>query len=101
MAHGLEVYTAAGATRLAVTDRITRLLLRRSLGASESSSQSVPGFDSARGVAFAVPKITGGMNPLDPRMGHIVSTSGATVTWTASAIASARVASELFVFMYA
>lgn len=102
MSHGLAIFKAGGAPGLEVTDRITRLLLSRSLPRDETSSVSVAGFDAAKGVAFAVPRLPSGLLYYDIRFGHSISISGTTISWAPShPNTAARVASDLFVFMYA
>lgn len=100
MAHGLAIYDASGAPRLEVTDRITRLLLRRYVPADESSSVVVPGFDAAKGVAFVAARLPGTLLPSSTRIGHEVSVSGETVSWSPG-FGSGRADGDLLVFAYA
>ncbi len=102
MSHGLAIFKAGGAPGLEVTDRITRLLHSQSLPRDETSSVTVTGFDAAKGVAFVVPRLPSGLPYFDIRMGHSISISGETISWAPSyPNPASRVASDLFVFMYA
>lgn len=101
MAHGLEIYDAAGALVMGVTNRVTRLIYTRALPAAESSSATVTDFDAATCVAFAVPRLTATPLAVSPQRGHTISTSGTTITWTAAdPSAAVRRDCDLFVFAY-
>lgn len=54
MAHGLELFSATGALRLGVSDRITRLLFRQYVPAGQSGSVHLPDIVPGRTAAFAV-----------------------------------------------
>ena len=54
MAHGLQVFNSAGALRLDVSDRLTRLVHSQVVGATSSGTASVPGITTANAVAIAM-----------------------------------------------
>jgi len=53
MAHGLEVYNAAGALRLAVTDKITRLVYSAEVAATSSGAFNVSGITTTNAVVIS------------------------------------------------
>lgn len=101
MAYGLQLYDASGVLGLAVTDRLTRLIYTRFLPANESSSVVVPAFDAATCAAFAAPRMPA-LTESSSRAGHVVTTSGTTISWSpGSAAPGFRADSDLLVFAYA
>lgn len=79
MAFGLQIFDAAGNPRLDTSDKITRLIYSKIIPKDESSSITITGFDSTKGIA-----ITTCMDPntTKPRkMAHQVKSVGSTITW--------------------
>lgn len=51
--HGLEVYNAAGTLRLAVTDKITRLVFSQEVTATSSGAANVAGITTTNAVVIS------------------------------------------------
>ncbi len=98
MTFGLQTFKADGSPQIKVDTRLTRLIYTRFLPAAESSSVSVPNFNSANCVAVAVPRLPS-LTAASSRVGHNISVSGSTVSWS-PASASYRADSDLLVFAY-
>jgi hypothetical protein len=54
MAHGLQVFNAAGSLRLDVSDRLTRLMYSAVVAATASGSATVAGITTANAVPIAM-----------------------------------------------
>jgi hypothetical protein len=94
MAHGLRVYDSSGVLTLDISSLLTRQIYERDLPAGETSSVSIADFNSANCIAMAI--------PTDPAtkdlMGHVISTSGTTITWTS--VGALGTPCKLVVFKY-
>lgn len=105
MSYGLEVLNAAGATRLSVTDRLTRLVYASIVGPTSSGAASVPGINVDNAVVTAV--ITDGGFGQHTLMPHLAWITDDTVNWaavptvdTSGCIYGYRGSSLILVFRY-
>ena len=100
MAFGLKTFRESGAVHLDYTDRLTRVLLVKYLGANASGNQTVTGFDPTKGAAF-VTMLDNTSTGEALKAPHTISHSGSTVYWTPrSPETYFRSASWLYVVMY-
>lgn len=98
MGYGLQIYDAAGNSRLGPDTRLSRLVYQNSVSGGASSSASVPAVNSKSSVEFSVPTYEA-----YNYAGHTVSRSGTTINWTAVSGTPGPYYSapcEIFVFLY-
>lgn len=103
MAHGLEVYTAAGATRLAVVDKITRLIHSQFIAAGSSGSVTIAGFSNSTHAAVLVGRRASSIGYVAPAALPSMTISGTTISWSWSwwtGISSWRSDCDLLVFAF-
>jgi len=105
MAYGLQTYSQSGSVALEYTDRLTRVLFTKELGANSSGSQQVADYDPTKGTAFAIIRnnsimdLTTGLFT-GVKAAHTITHSGNTVYWTPHAQTWLRTKSWLYVVMY-
>jgi hypothetical protein len=58
MSFGFEVFDSSAQLILRVTDPALRVIFRRSIGATESGSASIPGYSAANARVYTIPKAT-------------------------------------------
>jgi hypothetical protein len=105
MSYGLEVFNAAGASRLKVTDRLTRLVYSNIVAATNTGSSAIPGITESNAVATAIPvDVAAGQFYVMP---HLVWITPNTVNWeavpnadTAACLNVHRSSSLILVFRY-
>lgn len=99
MAYGLEIYNAAGAPRLRITDRISRLIYSTRVAFNVSGSVTLADFDASKGCVVTQPYNAVGDLPC---MGHHIRISGSTIYWDAANNTSYTKGDDLIlVFLYA
>ncbi|MFZ5658777.1 MAG: hypothetical protein ACOY5C_02845 [Pseudomonadota bacterium] len=74
---GLELFNAAGASRLRVTDRLTRVLYQATVASGVSGSVNLPDFVPAKGVVVSQSVA----DSAHARV-HKTSVSGSIVSWS-------------------
>jgi len=94
--YGLKVFDSSGNVTLDTTDTITRFRYSKEVAADASSSVTLSDISGLDSVEISV-----STDSSFDSIGHDVSRSGTTITWTAkSSVLGASSASLIFVFLY-